>query len=209
MNVYLYLSLFLFICLMVIILSNFITRKVVRDEFNNKIKLDISLEQMQVAEQKIKIFLEENQMQIGESILEIAKILKVKEGGSEEGIAGQARLSEPNVNGEMVVTYKNGLTAEERMFILAHECAHLINNDPVPNARPDGGNKPLVEQVADYTAAALLMPLDSVYNYLKNNNYTKESSKKRVAIVRSLCKIYGVSELIALRRIKEVYELKK
>lgn len=188
--------------------TNVFTRKVVREEFSQKVKMDIPIEQMQASEKRIEEFLAEYELKVGESISEIAKILKVKEGGSEEGILGQARISEPNADGEMIVTYKNDLAAEERKFLLAHECAHIINGDPVPNARPDGENKPEIEQIADYTAAALLMPLDLVYDYLEDNKYKEKSSKKRVGIVKNLCKMYEVSELIALRRIKEVYKLK-
>jgi len=62
---------------------------------------------------------------------------------------------------------------------------------------------------ADYIAAALLMPLDAVYNYLEENQFRTASPRMRIKIAKKLCKTYGVDEIVALRRIREVYMVKK
>ena len=62
---------------------------------------------------------------------------------------------------------------------------------------------------ADYTAVALLMPLNQVYQYLELNNYQSASKGKKKKLVRELCEVYEVSEIIAIRRIKEVYAIQQ
>lgn len=74
--------------------------------------------------------------------------------------------------------------------------------------RPIGYNKPQVEQLADYIAAALLLPLDSVFDFLMENNYKELSARKKVLLVHQLCKRYEVTKMIVLRRIKEVFAIK-
>ncbi len=136
-------------------------------------------------------------------------MLHVKIGKDDPRIVGQAYISEPNPEGNMTVTFREGVPYEQRKFILAHECAHIINGDPLPNARPDGKNKSPTEQLADYTAAAILMPKESVYRYLKENNYENLTAKKRSIVIKKLCKEFEVTPIIALRRVKEIYELKQ
>ncbi len=107
------------------------------------------------------------------------------------------------------VFFKDGLSEAERTFDFAHECGHRINHDPTPQTRPDGYNKPERDQLADYVGAALLMPIETVYSYLIENNYKEASVTKKGALIRELCAKHGVSEMIALRRVKEVYILKQ
>ncbi|MBQ8639242.1 MAG: ImmA/IrrE family metallo-endopeptidase [Lachnospiraceae bacterium] len=154
-------------------------------------------------------FLKRNQIKAGDPIDVIAKALNVKPGGADGDISGQARLSKPDQSGSMTVTFRKGLMPQERLFAFAHECAHLINQDQAPAARSEGRNKPMAEQRADYTAAALLMPADHVYEYLNENHYRDTTARKRVALIGKLCKRYGVSDVIALRRVKEVYALNR
>jgi len=47
-----------------------------------------------------------------------------------------------------------------------------------------------------------------VYDFLVKNDYATSSNSKRYSLLCELCKLYGVSEVIALRRIKEVAVLK-
>lgn len=177
-------------------------------EYEKTIKPDVTLEQMKTSEENISRFLQEHQLNKGANIWAIAEVLKVNEGGEDSSIDDEARLSEPDKNGNMVVTFKAGLKPEQKIFNFAHECAHLINKDDVPVTRPTGSHKAPIEQLADYTAAALLMPVDDVFCYLESNNYKTLSSRSRMKILRFMCKKYEVSEIIALRRIQEVYKIK-
>lgn len=69
--------------------------------------------------------------------------------------------------------------------------------------------KVLSEQEADYIAGALLMPLEDVYQYLTENHYKEISPRQRVKMAHKLRRRYGVSSVIAVRRIREVYMLKE
>ncbi len=191
------------------VVSLFVTYYTIKKEYKKKIKLDISVEQMLLSEKRIADFLQKHGLEPGTSIQNIAEALHVVEGGVENELSGRARLSEPDADGKMTVIFKSGLSEKERLFDFAHECGHRINRDPTPATRPEGSNKSEIEQLADYVAAALLMPLESVDRYLTEHDYENSSRRKKVILIRDLCKKYGVSEMIALRRVKEVYVIKQ
>lgn len=204
-----YLSIMSVACLGALVISLIVNRKKVKDELAIAIKQDITSEQMKKAEQAVKLFLSEKKIPYGASISVVGAALNIREGETVERISGQAHLSSPNEDGIMVVTFRKGLSQQERTFAFAHECGHRINNDSVPIDRPAGKHKALAEQAADYVAAALLMPLDSVYTYLEENHFRTASPRMRIKITKSLCKTYGVDEVVALRRIREVYMVKE
>lgn len=208
MSAQIYLFLFIVLCIAVLFVASILSFKVFQEDFKDQIKLDVSLEQMKQSESRIKSFLEENNIEAGTSIGRIAEILKIRQGGTEQGIYNQAYLKEDSITGERIVVFKSGLSEREKNFVFAHEIAHILNGDTIPVTRPVGRNKSQMEQIADYMAAALIMPIDDVFAFLVKNNYRKSSTRKRMALVRLLCKDYKVTELIALRRIKEVYALK-
>lgn len=189
-------------------ISVVLTPRILKRDYLEQVKIDISMRQMKKAEERIARFLQDNNLPIGSSIYDIAKVLHIVDGGIENGISGRARLGLPNKDGNMVVVFKRGLSKEEYKFDFAHECAHQINGDAPPNTRPGGHNKPKVEQIADYTAAALLMPISQIYDFLVENDYANAEKNKRYSLIRELCKKYEVSEIIALRRVKEVNELR-
>lgn len=209
MNAQVYLITVVFIIVSVSIISAIVTFKLTKENLKKQIKLDVTFEQMMKSENNISKFLEKNKLNTGESIESIAKILNVEKGGIEKDLNEQAFLKEVDKEGRKIVVFKAGLSEKEERFVFAHEIAHLLNGDPIPVTRPDKHNKEQIEQLADYTAAALLMPLEEVYNFLNDNCYTRVSAKKRVAIIHKLCSKYEVTEIIALRRVKEIYELKQ
>lgn len=170
MNASVYLVSFLIIIFIVMIVSAVITFKITKKGLYEKVKLDITLEDMKQSEDRINNFLKENNLEADQSIFE---------------------------------------TEKGQYFIFAHEITHLINGDEIPATRPDCRHKSKMEQLADYTAAALLMPRDAIYDYLENNKYRQASVKKRMEMLKELCKKYNVTEVIALRRIEEVYVLEQ
>lgn len=205
----LYLLIMCILCFATVIISWSVNRSRAREELSNAIKQDITSEQMQAAEERVTAFFRENNLRPGVPILQIGQVLKIHPSEFGEPVSGQAHLSEPDENGTMFVTFRKGLTPQERQFAFAHECGHVLNKDTVPIDRPTGRHKDPAEQAADYVAAALLMPLDDVYNYLSENCYKDVSSRQRVKLIRRLCQRYGVSNVIAVRRIREVYMLKE
>lgn len=208
MSIQIYLILLFSIILIAIIFSGIISYLFFKKKYQKLLCADISREQMLTLEERISDFLNENNMKPGESIQKIAKALNIVEGGIQSGIHTRAKLSAPNESGEMVVVFKTGLDEKERLFDFAHECGHRINKDPAPVTRPEGYNKDECEQLADYVGAALLLPLDSIYNFLQEHKYTESSRRKKRSLLKKICEKYGVSEIIALRRINEIYIIK-
>ena len=208
MSVGVYLSVFGLVIFFSLVVSLIAIPKVIRAEYNKKVQIDISIDEMIAREKRIAEFLKINGLEPNGSIEKIADILGVKNGGTSDKIRGRAELSEPDANGNMTVTHNVKVPTHERLFDLAHECGHLVNGDPTPANRPAGYNKPKMEQLADYTGAALLMPKQDVLTYLSDNNYESVSNKKRIEIVRRLSKKYKVDDIIAIRRVNEVLILK-
>lgn len=60
------------------------------------------------------------------------------------------------------------------------------------------------DKLADYAARALLLPAKEISECLQAQNYTSVSTRKRVKIVKTLCKAYQVDEIMMLRRIKKI-----
>ena len=208
MNAQTYLLFFIIISIATIVSTFFSSYRTAKKEYLQKLKLDISVDQMIQSEDRIAEFLKANNLKPGETIEVIADRLNIVDGGVQDGLTGRAWLSSPDKDGKMTVVFKRGLSKEEHLFDFAHECGHRINHDPTPATRPEGYNKPVAEQLADYTGAALLMPLNEVYEFLTKNNYRESSKRQRQMLIRNLCKQYRVTEVIALRRIKEVYIVK-
>lgn len=206
MNAQFYLILSAIIVVITSVISLVVALRIYNEFYNKTLKLDITLEDMKRMESNISVFRKEHQIGNNARIKDIAQILKVHDGGENDSLTSQAELNYDN--GEMRVIYRTGLKPYEKTFNLAHECAHIINKDPIPVTRPTGHNKPHIEQLADYTAAALLMPLNEVYDYLSVHKYKEASAKRRMKLIQELCRKYEVSEVIALRRVTEVFELK-
>ena len=205
MSIELYLSITSIVIIVITIVTGLEIRKTSK-EIN---EMDIELKDMCNMENTIVSFYKKNNLKPETSLEEIAKELKVTLGNDSQNIQSQAVLCEPDENGIRKVIFKEGLSGETKRFVFAHACAYLINGDTAPLTRPLGKNKPKAEQLADYTAAALLMPLNRVYQYLDLNNYQSASKGKKKKLVRELCEVYEVSEIIAVRRIKEVYAIQK
>lgn len=209
MTVQVYLTILFIIVFITILVSCLMSYHFFKKEFQKRLSPDISVQQMEDSEIRVATFLEKHGLQPGASLEQIAKALNIVDGGEEERIGARAMLHKPDADGKMLATFQKGSTEEEKRFDFAHECGHLINEDPAPVTRPQGHNKAESEQLADYVGAALLLPLDQVYNFLKQNHYQNCSRRKKRVLVKELCRRYGVSELIAVRRINEVYILKK
>lgn len=205
MSIELYLSITSIVIIVITIVTGLEIRKTSK-EIN---EVDIELKDMCNMENTIASFYKKNNLKPETSLEEIAKVLKVTWGNGSQDIQSQAVLCEPDKNGVRKVIFKEGLSGETKRFVFAHECAHLINGNTAPLTRPLERNKPKVEHLADYTAAALLMPLNRVYQYLELNNYQRVSKGKKKRLVRELCKVYEVNEIIAVRRIKEVYAIQQ
>lgn len=186
-----------------------ISYRQIKKDYSKTVKIDITREQMLILEKKVTDFYKENNLNPDGNIERITELLKLKVGKDDENLEHQAKTQLPDEDGYREVTINPWLSQQERTFVIAHECAHLINGDDMINTRPQGHNKPICEQLADYTAAALLMPLEDVYEYLEKINYQKLTASKRVKVITQLSVRYEVEPVVALRRVKEVYIIKQ
>lgn len=209
MSIQFYLTIILITVVLTIITTIIISREILKNEFD-QIKLDITLDAMKESEEKIKKALMEHNLSVCSDIEMIAKALCIKKGGEDPSITkSQAHLSRADNNGIRTVTFRPGLGHTEKRFAFAHECAHIVNKDETPIDRPVGKNKPMCEQLADYVGAAMLMPYEEVNKALVKANYSNLSKSARVRVIKSLCKQFDVSDIIALRRVNEVLILNK
>jgi len=76
--------------------------------------------------------------------------------------------------------------------------------------RPEQITKPAPseDQIVNYMAGALLLPLEPVYEFLEEKQFRTAAPKERIRIVEALCKTYNVDRVLAFRRIHEVYTIK-
>ncbi len=164
----------------------------IRDDLKKSLEHDISREQMECAEKKVAAFLSKNSLFPGTDILTIGKALGIGEENVSVSVSNYTRLN-----------YK------EQIFVFARQCGYLIDDMFVSMDFQAEKNEAAMKQIADYIAAALLMPLEDVYGYLEDIGYWNASNKIRIRVVKALCKKYCVGSIMALRRIREVGMLKR
>lgn len=189
-------------------IAKFIITPATKKEYIATATQDISEQEMIKLENNLSAFLAENDLSPGDSIWKVAHALRVVDIGSVDNLSSRARISEQDVNGDFTVVHNVKIPDNERLFDFAHELGHMINKDPLPADRPQGYDKPQRDQLADYTAAALLMPLEHIHQFLIENNYEAATNKERVTIVKKLSKKYHVNEITTVRRVNEVRKLK-
>lgn len=203
MTEYIYIDI-LSVVLAITTLFSFTLALLFSKEYRKKLEPDISVEEMLSLENRIRDFLLSNNLAESYTIDLIAQTQKIKITGEVDGLPSQAQISSPDKDGYRFVTFRTGLSDIEKLFDLAHECAHILNNHKTPAARPDGENKSYEDQIADYTAAALILPINKFYKTLISENYFDARRSERKKIIQKLCVIFGVNDILCVRRIKEV-----
>lgn len=180
-----------------------------KKHLNKKVSPDIGVKEMIKSEKIIKNFLIQYNLGEAYTIEMVAEILKIKLMGDSENLYNnQASLSEPDKDGFRYVYFQKDLTIIQKRFALAHECAHVLHEHPMPATRIGQHNDIFEEQLADYTAAALLMPYKKIIRYLYHEEYFYSKKFKRKQIIEKICSQFGVSDEMCIRRINEVVLLK-
>lgn len=67
----------------------------------------------------------------------------------------------------------------------------------------------LQERTAEYIATALLMPADDVYDFVTTRNFKQCTNRQKRTVLKEFCGKYKVDKTTAVRRISEVYAVKK
>ena len=99
------------------------------------------------------------------------------------------------------------LSVQEKNFCMAHEAGHLIKGCPADQAsRNVHSLKPRSpeEQICDYFAAAILLPLEEVRSEMKKVRYEKLRRKERMKFIADYAEIKDVYVEVVIRRINEV-----
>lgn len=207
MSLKFYLFAVLFVVLIPSIIFSVASYFYFKDKYQKEMTTDITRDQMFASEERVKDFLAKHDLRPGDSIDCIAKVLNVSKGKVDPDLDKMASLREVAPGGSFVVDFGPGQSSESIRFNFAHECGHLINGDKAPVDNPGGHGKSEADQLADYVAAALLMPFEEVADFLIENKYKSACKGKCLRLTQQLGAKYGVEEITVLRRIKEVYTL--
>ena len=208
MNIQVYLIVMSVCFLGAIIFTCVFSRNAYKEFYSSQLKFDIGFNEMIEGENRLKDFLQNNNININGNVVQsVAQKLEVEIGGSSDTIKNNAELT--TVDNKKIVILKSGLNEQEKLFCLAHECAHLINGDPVPQTRPDRKDKDIIEQKADYLAAAMIMPRERVRKFLVEHDYENVSASKKMKLIDQMCKDYNVTDVVVMRRIREVTKLEQ
>lgn len=117
-----------------------------------------------------------------------------------KGVEGRRSADGKNIE------IQRGLQLEDRTFTLAHELAHDINRDVGVASRIKHSilfkKRDLNEQICDYYAAALLLPLRDMKPVVYR--YETLSKGKRLQMIREIAEEKNVREEVVYRRIQEV-----
>ena len=179
-------------------------RKYYIDEFRKRVRVDISLDEMHRIEELVSATKEAFRLDDDTELDVFAQAIHVKEGKALKRINNRAQIKLPSIDGFMYVDYSSKLSHVDRRFALAHECGHVLNHHPIPNTQQLGHGKPENEQIADYTAAAIIMPKNRVVTFLHDTHYDEMSTRQKKKLISKMCKQFDVSESSAIKRIKEV-----
>ncbi len=208
MNIQTYLIVISICFLVAILFTCVFSRNIYKEFYTSQLKFDIGFNEMVEGESRLKDFLQNNNIIIdGNVVQSVAQKLEIEIGGISDTIKNNAELT--IVDNKRIVILKTGLNEQEKLFCLAHECAHLINGDPVPQTRPDGKDKDIIEQKADYLAAAMIMPREKVHKFLLEHGYQNVSANRKVKLIDQMCKEYNATDIVVMRRIREVTELEQ
>ena len=208
MNIQTYLIVISICFLVAILFTCVFSRNIYKEFYTSQLKFDIGFNEMVEGESRLKDFLQNNNINIdGNVVQSVAQKLEIEIGGISDTIKNNAELT--IVDNKRIVILKTGLNEQEKLFCLAHECAHLINGDPVPQTRPDGKDKDNIEQKADYLAAAMIMPREKVHKFLLEHGYQNVSANRKVKLIDQMCKEYNATDIVVMRRIREVTELEQ
>lgn len=116
---------------------------------------------------------------------------------------------EAYIDGNVVLLDKTlGFRAQN--FSLAHEIGHIVRKSHAEAARDPHSFKTRTaeEQICDYYAAALLLPLEEMVQKMDACEYDSLSKRERMKFVKDVAEEKDVYEEVVLRRIGEVKVLR-
>lgn len=165
-------------------------------------------DKIQEYEQDLKKYLEEYDVADFENLEQLCELREID-------IINEPQTSKLLKGREAVVYEENGhykvyvddcLNESHKRFAIAHEVAHVVKGDaPLPAWRDE--HKFLMrsakEQIRDYIAAAILLPMDEFGRILQASNYSQKSKKEKMIFIETISKTKKVEMDVVIRRIKE------
>lgn len=96
-------------------------------------------------------------------------------------------------------------------FGIAHEVAHIIRggNEAVARDPHSFRRRTVEEQICDYIAAALLLPLQDMRNRMSKIEYDKITKTEKMRFITELAEEKNVCEEVVIRRIEEIQLISK
>ena len=118
--------------------------------------------------------------------------------------SAEAKLSE---NKEIKVL--QSLSVSEKNFDTAHEVAHIIRGTTAEMTRTKHSikSRDIEEQICDYYAAALLLPLKEMQERMKTSQYEKMNKREKLRFISDIAARKEVREEVVMRRIIEVKKI--
>ena len=210
MSVIAYLIVFMCTLFLSFAFSLYAFKKVYAQKVKEELQIDISTEQMLEIEKRILSLKYDKGLDDDIDVFTFAKkAINVYEGKERRFLGGKARIKEEKDSDRKVVDYSPRLSKIDRVFAFAHECGHVINGDVIPNEKQYGHGKPEEEQLADYAAAALLMPKNTLERFIETTQFYELDTRGKRKQIKSLCRMYCVSETMAIKRLKEIQVIEK
>lgn len=169
-----------------------------------EINSNLNAKRMQDLENLLSKYLKDNGLPPNASIEQIAEKLNVVDGGARKGVSSRAIVVEDQKSGRRCVYHSIISPLSERTYIFAHECAHLMKEDPIPAQKSGEKENSEIEKDADYIAGAILLPKDEITQFLNTTLRSEPKQSKRTRLIEDFAKNHNVSEVILFRRIREV-----
>lgn len=164
-----------------------------------------SKEQLEQYETILEQYLKGNDINDTDSIFEICSKL----GYSVEECSDLPKDVEANIVDNKIIRIHKDLSIPEKNFDTAHEIAHVIRGAKglVMRTKHSIKTRDEEEQICDYFAAALLLPLSEMKTRMEQAEYKKMSKKERLKFVSAIAEKKDLCEEVVIRRIVEIRKI--
>ncbi len=122
---------------------------------------------------------------------------------------GEAVIDNDGEGGYTVYVADN-LSTKSNRFAIAHEIGHVVMGDPLPVGRKGHGLfiRSKDEQIRDYIAAAILLPMEEFSNLIEQANYELLDKKGKMKFIETLSDEREVDREVIMKRIIEYKTIK-
>lgn len=160
---------------------------------------------LKLYEMELSEYLKSNNVPDVESITKICNRLgyQVKE------CSNLPKSVEAKVDDSKIIYIRKDLSIPEKNFNKAHEIAHIIrgNTGSVNRTKHSIRGRSDEEQICDYLAAALLLPLSEMQKRMNEINYENLTKRQKLRFVSEMAEVKDLREEVVIRRLIEIKKL--